>query len=1050
MAGGKIRGISIELSADVSGIIKGLKSVDGSIKRTQTQLRDVNKLLKLDPTNMTLLKQRTQLLQQQIGNTKTKLDELKKAEAKMKSEGVDENSEQFQALQREIIATEQELKKLKGTAGSGSATMLKISESAKGLSEGLGKAGKALMPVTAGVTALGVASVKAFQEVDDGADIVITKTGAVGESAEELEKVYEEVATSVKGSFEDAGKAVGEVNTRFKLTGDDLSGLSQEFMKFSNITGQDVESAVIGVDMAMKTFGIDAKDADGVLGILAKTGQDTGISVETLEQMLQNSGAQLKEMGLGLGESVELMGNFESAGLDSRKMLARLGKGAATFQKKGMNMSEGLTDLIDRLNDSSTEADATAEAYEIFGSRGALAFIDAAKEGKLQFKNLSTDLSGFKNVVGETYEGILDETDQLELTWKTTKVALADAGKTLMNALAPALQKVAQFVKDLTDKWKGLDDGTKQTVLKIAGIAAAIAPALMALSKLASGFSAVTKVMSTLKFTSFITNPVTLAIGAVAGLAAVVADLVIKQNEAIKKCHPFRKELDALKTSSDELQSSINSTRQSYEDESAQAEINAEKAKELKDRLFELVEQEDKTAGQKAEIKQLVADLNEIIPDLNLAYDEQADKLNKTNAELENNIELTRLQAEVDAAASAYSDSMENRIKATQQANKAQQIYDDTLAESSDEARRYAEEIENGANALLTELKYTPGAVEQGKHLVESKEALKTASENLTEAQKDEKAYADILNDAQEDLAKTTKSVQKETSKVRFDGFIKKVKQGFGDKYSAELDAAIRRTHEAGVKIPTELKNQMKAGSVSVSAAVKQLNGLVSFKEAEKTARSNKIGKNMAVTMKQQTADVKAANSTMNGAVNTTKAEATAKHNKVAKEMAGGINSNLHRVSVANQNLNSKVDLSDATATAYSSGVKIPTDMSSGMDANASKVKTSAEGISSAALDNIDTSGAYTKGYDLVDQVRKGMDAAKAGLVKTVNIIIEAMNGVKNGSNSVSSVVGTPITPTPATTAGNVYNFNQVNNSPTSLNTSDIYRQSKNLLNTKG
>lgn len=115
MAGTKVRGITIELSADATGISNGLKSANSAISSTGRELKDINKLLKLDPTNVTLLAQKHEALQRQISNTRDKLDILKKAEEDLKAQmvdgGTDEQKRQLEALQREIISTEKDLEK---------------------------------------------------------------------------------------------------------------------------------------------------------------------------------------------------------------------------------------------------------------------------------------------------------------------------------------------------------------------------------------------------------------------------------------------------------------------------------------------------------------------------------------------------------------------------------------------------------------------------------------------------------------------------------------------------------------------------------------------------------------------------------------------------------------------------------------------------------------------------------------------------------------------------------------------------------------------------
>ena len=104
---GRIAGITIEIGGDTSNLQKSLKDVDGELRKTQSTLKDVNKLLKLDPGNTELLTQKQKNLEKAISTTKTRLDELNKAQA-----GVQEGSAEWDALQREIIATEQDLQGL--------------------------------------------------------------------------------------------------------------------------------------------------------------------------------------------------------------------------------------------------------------------------------------------------------------------------------------------------------------------------------------------------------------------------------------------------------------------------------------------------------------------------------------------------------------------------------------------------------------------------------------------------------------------------------------------------------------------------------------------------------------------------------------------------------------------------------------------------------------------------------------------------------------------------------------------------------------------------
>lgn len=139
----KIRGITIEIGGDTSDLTKSLKDANKQISSTQKELKDVDKLLKLDPTNVELLEQKQKLLADQIGNTNSKLEELKSIQQNMDENGVDENSEQYMALRREIIDTENKLNVLTQAAEDNQSALDGVGDSAGDAESGLDNVGNA-------------------------------------------------------------------------------------------------------------------------------------------------------------------------------------------------------------------------------------------------------------------------------------------------------------------------------------------------------------------------------------------------------------------------------------------------------------------------------------------------------------------------------------------------------------------------------------------------------------------------------------------------------------------------------------------------------------------------------------------------------------------------------------------------------------------------------------------------------------------------------------------------------------------------------------------
>ena len=166
----RIKGIVVEIGGDTTGLSRALSGVNREIGSTQSQLRDVERLLKLDPTNTQLLEQKQRLLTSAISQTKEKLDTLKTAEKQVQEQfGRGEVSrEQYEALQREIAATAQELERFEQKAKDGTSALEKMGSAAQGVSQKAGGVQKAFAPVTAavgGLTAAAVATVPATEEL---------------------------------------------------------------------------------------------------------------------------------------------------------------------------------------------------------------------------------------------------------------------------------------------------------------------------------------------------------------------------------------------------------------------------------------------------------------------------------------------------------------------------------------------------------------------------------------------------------------------------------------------------------------------------------------------------------------------------------------------------------------------------------------------------------------------------------------------------------------------------------------------------------------------
>lgn len=301
----RIKGITLEIGGDTQNLSKSLKNVNSDIRNTQSQLKDVQKLLKLDPTNTELLRQKQQLLKAAVSETKEKLEALKKAQETMDANGVDKNSEQYMALQREIISTQSELDKLEEAAARSNVALEKISATADKVAQGASKIADSTRALSAaagaGLAAIGGAAYSAVTSADD----LNTLAKQTGFTTAELQKM-KYAADLVDVSMED------------------ITASSVKLKK--NMT-----SGADSVVSAFKTLGVSTRGVNGelrdsttvyweVINALSHVGNEEVLEADTPRIRLVLIGGGQGGQGGQRGE------NGKTGIVDSEKKLAQPGK----------------------------------------------------------------------------------------------------------------------------------------------------------------------------------------------------------------------------------------------------------------------------------------------------------------------------------------------------------------------------------------------------------------------------------------------------------------------------------------------------------------------------------------------------------------------------------------------------------------------------------------------------------------------------------------------------------------------------------------------------
>lgn len=562
MAAKTLKGITVEINGKTTGLANALKDVTKTSTALSSNLKEINKALKLDPGNTELLNEKQKILSESVAAARKELETLEGVQKQVSDQYANGDIDRGAWLeyQNKLQKAKQHLEDLeKAQKDFGTAAAQTIKEAGAKIEEYGGKASKVgetlTKNVTTPLTAAAAAGVAAFSAVDEGVDTIVTATGASGEALDGLVASYETIATSIPEELGDVASAVGEVNTRFHTTGEELEGQTTLFLQFAKITGGDVVSSVDSADKVLKTFGKTSDDASGLLGMVAKAAQDTGINAQGLMDDLLANSATFKELNFSLEESVNFMALLDENGVESGTALAGLKKAVVNLTDAGMSESEALQTVIDKIKNAGSETEALTIAQETFGTKGAAEMATAIREGRLSLDDLSASMADYSTVVTDTYNNTMDGVDGATTAANAAKIAMSTLGETISDMLAPIFQHLTQLLIDAKARFDTLDDGQKQAIVTIGLIVAAIGPALVIIGKVITAVGTITTgvgslvgfvggtvvplitgtVMPALSglWALMLANPISIVIAAV---AAIVAAFVLLWN----KCEGFR------------------------------------------------------------------------------------------------------------------------------------------------------------------------------------------------------------------------------------------------------------------------------------------------------------------------------------------------------------------------------------------------------------------------------------------------------------------------------------------------------------------------------
>ena len=509
MAAGRVKGITIEIGGDTTKLESALKSVNSEIKNTESKLKDVNNLLKMDPGNTQLLSQKYKTLQQEIGATKEKLNTLKEA-AKQAEQALKDGTisqDQYDALQREIAETEQSLKSLEQEYKNfGSVQAQQVAAAGEKMKEFGGKvedAGKTLTThVTLPLAAVGAAGVASFAEVDKTMQLTNKTMGNTAEEAELLNKAMKDAAANSTFGMKDAATATLNF-ARAGLDAEQAAAALAPAMNLAAGEGGNLDTVSGGLVATINGFHGSFEEAGHYADVFAAACNNSALDVDSLSSAMSVAAPIFSAAGYTVNDAALYMGVMANNGIEADKAANSLKTGLARLVSPAKEGAE----MMAQLGISVTNADGTMkdsvtiqrELHEAFGKLSESEQIAAASAifGKNQMAPWLALINTAPEDVGALDEslrncaGTTDEMAQammsgfggsLEKLKSSIDVLVTSIGE----ALAPTIQKVAEFIQGLVDKFNALTPAQQETIVQIGLVVAAIGPLLIIIGKVIS------------------------------------------------------------------------------------------------------------------------------------------------------------------------------------------------------------------------------------------------------------------------------------------------------------------------------------------------------------------------------------------------------------------------------------------------------------------------------------------------------------------------------------------------------------------------------------
>ena len=467
---GNIKGLTVEIGGDTSKLSRALTQLNRPINQMQGELKRVSQLLKLNPGNTALIKQKFTLLSSSIEETEGKLKEMRAALQRASQSGATEkNSAGFRRLQREIVQTEARLKELVAEQARFAVQSSRIGVAAAHMETFGNKAtaaGNSLRGLSIATGLLGGLAVRTTAEFDSSMSKVSAVSGATGKDFDALRDKAREMGSKTKFSASEAAEAMNYMAMAGWKTKDMLSGI-EGIMNLAAASGEDLATTSDIVTDALTAFGLSAKDSGHFADVLAAASSNANTNVSMMGETFKYAAPIAGALGYSVEDTAEAIGLMANAGIKSsqagtslRNIMTKLshdftisGKAIGDVTIATTNADGSMRSLNDILADSRkafsglTESEQAAAAESLVGRNamsGFLALMNASPKDIQKLENALNNADGTAEKMAETMQ------DNLGGQVTILKSQMQELAISVGDTLVPMAKKAVKAAQNLT------------------------------------------------------------------------------------------------------------------------------------------------------------------------------------------------------------------------------------------------------------------------------------------------------------------------------------------------------------------------------------------------------------------------------------------------------------------------------------------------------------------------------------------------------------------------------------------------------------------------